>query len=202
MADARRPALAEGLNKELATAFETRDFAAVAEMFTDDATLLPPRQGLISGQNDIKSYWARARRLKELKFELEIVTPLANDVTRDIGTFRMRLAPGRGRRERAEAGDSNALETRELAGKYVFVWRKVGSEWKLETGIWNVTKQRRGRQGGMGRRGGAGGGRWRWRWRWATSAAYERRIRLTLAGAGAAGGLLVRKRDHPWRLSK
>jgi ketosteroid isomerase-like protein len=158
MADARRPALAEGLNKELAAAFETRDFAAVAEMFTDDATLLPPRQGLISGQNDIKSYWARARRLKELKFESEIVTPLANDVTRDIGTFRMRLAPGRGRRERAEAGNSSVLETRELAGKYVFVWRKVGSEWKLETGIWNITKQRRGRQGGMGRRGGGGGG--------------------------------------------
>ena len=158
MADARRPALAEGLNKELAAAFETRDFAAVAEMFTDNATLLPPRQGLISGQNDIKSFWTRARRLKELIFESEIVTPLANDVTRDIGTFRMRLAPGRGRRERAEAGNGDALETRELAGKYVFVWRKVGSEWKLETSIWNVTKQRRGRQGGMGRRGGGGGG--------------------------------------------
>ena len=53
----------------------------------------------------------------------------------------MRLAPGRGRRERAEAGNGDALEMRELAGKYVFVWRKVEQQWKLETSIWNVTKQ-------------------------------------------------------------
>jgi hypothetical protein len=28
----------------------------------------------------------------------------------------------------------------EPTGKYVAVWQKVGSEWKIETDIWNVGK--------------------------------------------------------------
>lgn len=146
-------ALVEGLNKELAAAFETRDFAPVAEMFTDDAVMLPPRRGLVRGRGDIQSYWSNAKRVKDLQFQSETVTPLAGDVARDIGTLRMRLEPGRARRQSlAEAGEGDGLQAREVAGKYVFIWRKLGGDWKLETGIWNVTKQQRGRVGRGGRR--------------------------------------------------
>lgn len=146
-------ALVEGLNKELAAAFETRDFAQVAEMFTDDAVMLPPRRGLVRGRGDIQSYWSNAKRLKDLQFQSETVTPLAGDVARDIGTLRMQLEPGRARRQRlAESGEGEGSQAREVAGKYVFIWRKLGGNWKLETGIWNVTKQQRGRVGRGGRR--------------------------------------------------
>jgi ketosteroid isomerase-like protein len=146
-------ALVEGLNKELAAAFETRDFAPVAEMFTDDAVMLPPRRGLVRGRGDIQSYWSNAKRVKDLQFQSETVTPLAGDVARDIGTLRMRLEPGRARRQSlAESGEGDGLQAREVAGKYVFIWRKLGGDWKLETGIWNVTKQQRGRVGRGGRR--------------------------------------------------
>jgi ketosteroid isomerase-like protein len=151
MANAQRSPFVEGLNKEFAMSFETRNFAPVAEMFTEDAVMLPPRRALVSGRADIESYWSRARRVKDLVFESETVTTLAGDVARDIGTFRMRLEPGRARRERlAESGEGGESQPRELAGKYVFVWRKVGSDWKVETSIWNVTKQQRGRAGRRG----------------------------------------------------
>ena len=99
-------ALVEGLNKGFAAAFETRDFAPVAEMFTDDAVMLPPRRGLVRGRGDIQSYWSSAKRVKDLQFESETVTPLAGDVARDIGTLRMRIEPGRARRQSlAESGE-------------------------------------------------------------------------------------------------
>jgi ketosteroid isomerase-like protein len=154
MADVQRLALVEGLNKALAAAFETRNFAPLAAIFTEDALMLPPRRTLVRGRTDIQSYWSRARRLKELKFESETITSLAGDVARDIGTLRMRIEPGRARRESvAEAGEAGGPEPRETAGKYVFVWRKVGGDWKLETSIWNVTKQQRSRPGRAGRGG-------------------------------------------------
>jgi ketosteroid isomerase-like protein len=147
-------ALVEGLNKEFAAAFETRDFAPVAEMFTDDAVMLPPRRGLVRGRDDIQSYWSSAKRVKDLQFESETVTPLAGDVARDIGTLRMRIEPGRARRQSlAESGEGGESQAREVAGKYVFIWRKLGGDWKLETGIWNVTKQQRDRAGRAARGG-------------------------------------------------
>ena len=31
-------------------------------------------------------------------------------------------------------------QVQEVAGKYVVIWQKVGSDWKLATDIWNTDK--------------------------------------------------------------
>ena len=149
-------AMIEGLNKQFVEAFKTRDFSAVADMFTDDAVMLPPRRNIITGKNKIQSFWTRSKRLHELKFDTDSVTTLGSDVVREIGTLRMlvgRSGAGRGGDDSGEAGSDQAerAQPREISGKYVFVWRKLNDGWKLETSIWNwnrpdKTSPRRGRR--------------------------------------------------------
>jgi uncharacterized protein (TIGR02246 family) len=138
----------EELNNKFVEAFKTRDFAVVADMFTDDAVLLPPRRNMVTGRGNIESFWSQAGRIKELKFETASVTALGDDVAREIGTLRMLVGPGRRRAAKqggAEGGggsaDGTGVQSKERVGTYVFVWRKIGRQWKLETSIWNVSRQ-------------------------------------------------------------
>lgn len=148
-------AMIEGLNKQFVEAFKTRDFSVVADMFTDDAVMLPPRRNIITGKSKIQSFWTRSKRLHELKFDTDSVTTLASGVVREIGTLRMlvgRSGGGRGGEDSSDATSDQAerAQPREISGKYVFVWRKVDDRWKLETCIWNRNKSdkpsRRGRR--------------------------------------------------------
>jgi uncharacterized protein (TIGR02246 family) len=149
MGDGQLSTMVEELNNKFIDAFKTRDFAAVAGMFTDDAVMLPPRRNIVTGRGNIESFWSQAARIKELKFDSASVTAIGSDVAREIGTLRMRVEPGRRRRVsqgEGETGSANAgPQSREIAGKYVFVWRKIDGQWKLETSIWNVSTQREGR---------------------------------------------------------
>ena len=138
-------AMIEGLNKQFIEALKTRDFTAVAEMFTDDAVMLPPRRNIITGKSKIQSFWTRATRIRELKFDTDSTTTLGDDVVREIGTLHMlvdRASAARGDQGRgaASADQGTRPESREISCKYVFVWRKVDDEWKLETSIWNRNK--------------------------------------------------------------
>ncbi len=153
---AAQSAMIEGLNKQFVEAFKTRDFSAVANMFTEDAVMLPPRRNIITGKSKIQSFWARSKRLHELKFDTDSVTTLGNDVVREIGTLRMLVGQSRLGRGGEESGDTSSDQAdrgqpREILGKYVFVWRKVGGDWRLETSIWNRNRpgtpsRRRGRR--------------------------------------------------------
>jgi ketosteroid isomerase-like protein len=149
MADALESPMIQGLNKQFVEAFKTRDFSAVAGMFTDDAVMLPPRSNIITGKSNIQSFWTRATRIREVKFDTDSLTALGGEVVREIGTFRMRVerplaaspdqdngGPG------AAAGAVRGAEprSREILGKYVFLWRSTNGEWKLETSIWNRNK--------------------------------------------------------------
>jgi uncharacterized protein (TIGR02246 family) len=142
--------MTEELNNRFAEAFKTRDFAAVAAMFTDDAVMLPPRRDEVIGRNKIESFWSDAARIKELKFDTDSVTALGDDTAREIGKLLMRIEQRRNRAARQDddedegSVDTNGAQSKKIAGKYVFVWRKIGLEWKLETGIWNVSKREEG----------------------------------------------------------
>jgi len=53
------------------------------------------------------------------------VKPLGTDAAREVGTFSLK---------------TKGQSQQELIGKYVVVWQKVGSDWKLATDIWNTNK--------------------------------------------------------------
>jgi len=149
MAGVTQSPMIEALNKQFIEALKTRNFAAVAGMFADEAIMMPPRRNIITGRNKIQSYWTRATRIREIKFNTDNVTTLGDDVIREIGMLRMQVErPGRlgaaggsqdegGEGAAAGAAEAAELRSREILGKYVFLWRKINGEWKLETSIWN-----------------------------------------------------------------
>jgi uncharacterized protein (TIGR02246 family) len=160
--DAQITSTIQNLSQNFADAFKRGDFAAVGALFAEDAVMLPPGSESIVGRSNIQLFWGRSRRIRELRFEPTNVKLLGGDAVREMGVLQIRVMGVR------------QQKAREVAGKYAFVWEKIGGEWKLETCMWNrnggnqaergnVQRGRVGRQGGgrgqgEGGRGGQGGG--------------------------------------------
>ena len=64
-------------------------------------------------------------RLAILKFITLDVKPLGTSAAREIGTFSLK---------------TKGASQKEVTGKYVVIWEKVGTQWKLATDIWNEGK--------------------------------------------------------------
>ena len=103
------------------------DAKAIAQMYKEDAMMLPPGQeNMVKGHGEIEPVVAKnMEALSQLKLTAVDVKPLGTNAAREVGTF---IATTKGDKPQ------------ELAGKYVVVWEKVGSDWKLGTDIWNLNK--------------------------------------------------------------
>jgi uncharacterized protein (TIGR02246 family) len=112
------------LNGRLSEAFNSRDSAGIARLYTDDAVLMPPSAKLIKGKVDIEQYWKRVNRQASDVTTLTTVsvTFSSESETGEIGTFTSKVKGAHGRA---------------TTGKFMIVWRKVGDDWKIATDIWN-----------------------------------------------------------------
>ena len=125
-APAKDAATIQRLSDAFAAAFNRGDMAALAEMYTEDADLLPPDAGILKGRAAVRAFWAKAAEgVGDAKLTTVDVTPLGPDAAREIGTFTLK---------------TKSPQPQELAGKYVVIWRKTGTDWKLATDIWNMGK--------------------------------------------------------------
>jgi uncharacterized protein (TIGR02246 family) len=116
----------EGLNQRFMAAFSSGDFGTVAAMYTEDAYLLPPGLEMIKGRAAIQAFWTRASEaIRDVELTTVDVKPLGTEAAREVGTFRLKI---------------KGAETQEIIGKYVVVWQRVGSDWKLATDMWNTSK--------------------------------------------------------------
>jgi uncharacterized protein (TIGR02246 family) len=116
----------EGLNQRFTAAFSKGDFGEVAAMYTEDAFLLPPGTEMIKGRADIQSYWTKASEgMGDVELTTVDVKPLGTEAAREVGTFKLK---------------TKGQEPREIIGKYVVVWQRVGNDWKLATDVWNASK--------------------------------------------------------------
>ncbi|MCC8971660.1 YybH family protein [Bradyrhizobium brasilense] len=122
------PALAqkaeiEAINAKWIELFNKGDFSGVASLYSTDATAFPPGTAMVHGRSAIEAMWkSMAEQVGDPKLATLDVKPLGPSAAREIGTF--------------------ALKTKEptpkdVTGKYVVVWEKVGDDWKLTTDIWN-----------------------------------------------------------------
>jgi uncharacterized protein (TIGR02246 family) len=116
----------EAVNTKWIDFFNKGDFAGIASLYTEDATALPPGSPIVKGRAAIEVMWKRmAEEVSDPKLTIIDVKPLGSSAAREIGTFSLK------------AKDATP---REVTGKYVVVWEKVGSDWKLATDIWNEGK--------------------------------------------------------------
>jgi uncharacterized protein (TIGR02246 family) len=123
---AQDKATIEKLNEAFVTAFNKGDFATVGSMYTEDASLLPAGSVMTKGRSNVQAFWTKAgEAVGDMKLTTVDVKPLGPDAAREIGTFSL-MAKGQ--------------QPQQMTGKYVVVWQKVGSDWKLATDIWNSDK--------------------------------------------------------------
>jgi uncharacterized protein (TIGR02246 family) len=116
----------EQSTKQFVEAFNRRDAAAVAALYTEDAKLLPPNSGMISGKRGIQAFWQRAMETSVGDIILETVDMgCAGDLTYEIGAYTLKI--------RAQ-GSQAVTDT----GKYVVVReRQADGSWKWVADIWN-----------------------------------------------------------------
>lgn len=102
--------------------FSKGDAAAMAELYTENGTLLPAGTDFIQGKEAIRIFWQGAMdmgikeaRLKTLEVEEQ------GDTAIEMGNYSMK-----------GAGDIPIDE-----GKYIVVWKQENGAWKLDKDIWN-----------------------------------------------------------------
>ena len=90
-AAAQDKALIQKLDDEFAAAFNKGDYAAVAAMYAEDATLLPPGAPMMKGRQSIQGFWTKAGEgVTEAKLIAVDLTPLGGNAAREIGTVSLK----------------------------------------------------------------------------------------------------------------
>ena len=116
----------EAVNAKWVELFNKGDFDGVASLYTDDATAFPPGSGMVKGRAAIGAMWkSMAEQVSNPKVTTLDVKQLGPSAVREIGTFSLK---------------TKDPTPKEITGKYVVVWEKVGIDWKLAADIWNDGK--------------------------------------------------------------
>jgi uncharacterized protein (TIGR02246 family) len=106
--------------------FNKGDFAGVASLYSEDATAFPPGSAMVKGRPAIAAMWkSMAEQVTDPQLTTLDVKPLGPAAAREIGTFSLK---------------TKGPTPKEVSGKYVVVWEKVGADWKLAADIWNEGK--------------------------------------------------------------
>ena len=116
----------EAVNAKWVDFFNEGDFVGLASLYTDDATAFPPGSGMVKGKAAIGAMWkGMAEKVTNPIVTTLDVKRLGLSAAREIGTFSL---------------TTKGQPPKEVAGKYVVVWEKIGSDWKLSADIWNDGK--------------------------------------------------------------
>jgi uncharacterized protein (TIGR02246 family) len=116
----------EAGNAKFAEAVRQGDGAAIAALYTDDATVLPPDSDMVKGRERIEALWKGSLQMGIKEAVLTTVDVSSHgDLAYEIGTVALKVQP-------------EGQEPAELKGKYVVVWKKTPEGvWKLHVDIWN-----------------------------------------------------------------
>ena len=105
---------------------KAKDAAGVAALYADDGAVMPPNAPIAKGHAAIQQTWASLMQTPgfALTFAPEqILVSASGDMALDRGKYSLTIA-----RDGTTQTDT---------GKYVVVWRKIGSEWKAAADIFN-----------------------------------------------------------------
>ena len=105
--------------------FGNRNFAALDQIYTRDARILPPGAEMISGREAIKKFWTdlvqSANATSAILASVDVIP--AGDGAVEIGKATLTINP---------QGAPTQMEA-----KYVVYWREEDGRWKWHVDIWN-----------------------------------------------------------------
>ena len=113
------------ITKRFVEAYNRKDSAAAAQVYTDDAKVLPPNMPMVSGKEAIQAFWKMAMDMGvHLNLEAaELVVDGNTAYERGVATMT------------TQAG---AAQPKTSKGKYVTIMRRQSDRsWKLVLDIWN-----------------------------------------------------------------
>ncbi len=118
----------DAANGKFVAAFNKGDAAGVAQLYTEQATALPPGAPMVKGRAAIQSFWQGAIQAGDKNVSLKALqVDQFGNAAREIGQFSLD-AP------------NPQKQMVHVEGKYVVLWRRSGGSWKLDTDIWNANQ--------------------------------------------------------------
>jgi ketosteroid isomerase-like protein len=118
------------LAREFATAMNAKNAALVASFYAEDAVLMPADERIVRGRANIEAYYRR--NFQEDTSELKL-TPLESSISGDQA-FEAGLSEATHGTGAALLGGRPPITEQ---GKYVVIYRRVGSDWKIAYDIFN-----------------------------------------------------------------
>ncbi len=111
--------------RQFVEAFNKGDAAAVANLYTMDARLLPPNAETVEGRGNIQKFWQGAitAGLKMVTLETDHIETQGN-LAVEVGRYTTTIPA---------AGGVTITDK----GKYVVGWKREGRSWKLAVDIFN-----------------------------------------------------------------
>jgi uncharacterized protein (TIGR02246 family) len=114
-------------NRRFVEAFNKGDAAAVADMYAAEAKLLPPNSQMIEGRQNIQAFWqvpiTAGAKLQALD---TVQVDVRGDMAYELGKYTFTVPQANGQAVTDQ-------------GKYLVVWKRQGSSWKLLLDIWNTS---------------------------------------------------------------
>lgn len=106
--------------------FGKRNFAALDQIYTSDARILPPGAPMISGREAIKKFWSDLIQSVNAKSAVlaSVDVMMAGDGLVEIGRATLTVEP-------------QGQSTTQMEVKYVVYWRQEDGRWKWHVDIWN-----------------------------------------------------------------
>ena len=112
-------------NAAFVAAFAKGDAAAIAAMYTTDAQAFPPNSDIVRGRAAIQKLWEGAMGMGVKTVKLQATEVESHGTTaHEVGTYAM------------VGADGKELDN----GKYIVIWKREGTAWKLHRDIWNTNK--------------------------------------------------------------
>ena len=106
--------------------FGERNFAALDQIYTSDARILPPGAPMVSGREAIKKFWSDLIQSVNAKSAVlaSVDVILTGDGLVEIGRATLTVEP-------------QGQSTTQMEVKYVVYWRQEDGRWKWHVDIWN-----------------------------------------------------------------
>jgi ketosteroid isomerase-like protein len=114
------------MNRDFAKALTAKDAVAAANLYDENASLLPPNEPIVTGRANIQAYWKGAIDAGVIDASVKTIDAKSNgDLGYEIGTYTLRFL-----------GKQNDTITEK--GKYTeLLKRNPDGKWTSIYGIWN-----------------------------------------------------------------